>query len=422
MNFTAEQGEQVNPAVLVWARESAGLDLSAAVKQLAFSASKGETGEQKLLELESGARLPTRTQLIKIAKAYRRPLLAFYMEAPPRPAPRGEDFRSTGAAVSPRDNALLDALLRDVKARQEMVRSLLEDLDEAATRPYVASFALPDGPEELARRISADLRLSPQLSERGGTVEEFFKKLRSAAEAMGVFVLLAGDLGSHHTELSEQVFRGFALADPVAPFIVINDKDAKPARPFTLVHELAHIYLGQSGVSGTPERLDEKTQKGRVEQFCNDVAGLVLLPPDFAKQLSTQFAGGGKEPAARYIEAAGRAWRVSEPLVALRLRRLGWISEAVYRNLSENYAERWALSRKAEKAANKDKPGGPDFYTVRQDRLGTALIDVVRRTLREDRLTHSKAAKVLGMKLSSVEPLLHRYEQGLASFAREAAR
>jgi hypothetical protein len=119
------QGEQVNPAILVWARESAGLAVEDAAKRLAFGDSKSESGEQKLLELERGARLPTQTQLGRIAKTYRRPLLAFYMTAPPRKGPRGEDFRSTGAELSPRDNALLDALLRDVKARQEMVRGLL---------------------------------------------------------------------------------------------------------------------------------------------------------------------------------------------------------------------------------------------------------------------------------------------------------
>ena len=63
---------------------------------------------------------------------------------------------------------------------------------------------------------------------------------------------LAGDLGSYHTELSADVFRGFAISDKVAPFIVINDKDARAARSFTLVHELAHIWLDESGVSGAP--------------------------------------------------------------------------------------------------------------------------------------------------------------------------
>jgi Zn-dependent peptidase ImmA (M78 family) len=80
------------------------------------------------------------------------------------------------------------------------------------------------------------------------SAEEAFSFLRSRAEEVGVFVLLKGDLGSHHTAIDLQTFRGFALADPVAPFVVINDQDSKSAWSFTLIHELAHLWLGQTGV------------------------------------------------------------------------------------------------------------------------------------------------------------------------------
>jgi Zn-dependent peptidase ImmA (M78 family) len=83
--------------------------------------------------------------------------------------------------------------------------------------------------------------------------------------------LLIGNLGSHHTTIDVTTFRGFALSDDVAPFIVINDQDAQAAWSFTLLHELTHLWLGQTGVSGA--RAEQK-----IERFCNDVAGEVLLP------------------------------------------------------------------------------------------------------------------------------------------------
>lgn len=415
------QGEQINPAILVWARESAGLDLNDAAKRLALGASKGESIEQKLLDLESGMRLPTRNQLTKIAKTYRRPLLAFYMTAPPRKGPRGEDFRSTGVEVSPRENALLDALLRDVKARQEMVRGILEDLDEGQPKKFVSSSKLADGVETIAQRISMALRLPTQRASWGRTPDEFFKQLRSTTEALGVFVLLVGDLGSYRSALDEDVFRGFVISDTVAPFIVINDQDARAARSFTLIHELVHIYLGQSGVSGTPESVQGNSESGRIERFCNDVAGQVLLPNSFATQRPLELVRGDKASIERYIENTAKRWLVSEPLVALRLRRLGWISTEIYRDLSSLYAARWASSKVSTKAANQLKEGGPSYYTLKQYKLGDALIDVVRRTLRENRLTHTKAAKVLGVNPPSVEPLLRNYEKSLASLSREAA-
>jgi hypothetical protein len=87
----------------------------------------------------------------------------------------------------------------------------------------------PKPPRSVFQRHS-DFPCDAQIG--GSTADDFFKQLRTATETLGVFVLLVGDLGSYHSALSEEVFRGFALADPVAPFIVINDHDARTARSF----------------------------------------------------------------------------------------------------------------------------------------------------------------------------------------------
>ncbi|MGB6688752.1 MAG: ImmA/IrrE family metallo-endopeptidase [Terracidiphilus sp.] len=411
--------EEINPDILVWARESAGLDVEEAARKLALGDSKNESGKEKLLKLERGARFPTRSQLTKFSQTYRRPLIAFYMTARPKKAPRGQDFRSTGDNISPRDNALLDTLLRDVRARQAMVRDILEDLDEATPKSFVSSSTVADGAEALAHQISAVLHLPVRRSDWGTSPDEFFKRLRTETERLGVFVLLVGDLGSYQTALSEQVFRGFAEADPIAPFIVINDHDARTARSFTLIHELAHIYIGKTGVSGMPELVRENSEEGRIEQFCNDVAGLVLLPTSFTDRRPVELVREEKDPAASYIESVAKRWMVSESMVAFRLRRLGWISASMYRELAASYADRWESFKAVKKAANQLKEGGPDYYVLKQYRLGNALLGVVHRTLRESHLTHTKAAKVLGVKPSSVEPLLRRYEMSPASLNRE---
>ena len=112
-----------------------------------------------------------------------------------------------------------------------------------------------------------------QRRSKGST--QLFALLRSAAERAGIYILLLGDVGSYHSDIGEDVFRGFALADELAPFVVINDNDAEAARPFTLIHELAHIWIGASGVSGPLRDVPENV----VERFCNDTASEFLLPP-----------------------------------------------------------------------------------------------------------------------------------------------
>jgi len=125
------------------------------------------------------------------------------LKEPPRTGERGEDFRTLPASVSPRDNALLDSLLRDMRARQEMLRGLLEDEDEASAHPFVGSASLKDEVPGVAASIAETLGFDP-LKRRAGNAGDLFRALRTRTEAIGVFVLLVADLGSHHSAISEK--------------------------------------------------------------------------------------------------------------------------------------------------------------------------------------------------------------------------
>ena len=411
----------INPEILVWARESAGLSLEDAANRLGLSSSETNSAAEKLEEFEAGEKFPTRNQLAKFATVYHRPLITFYMKHPPEKGARGEDFRTLPGIVSSRENAMLDALLRDIRARQEMVNSLLEDEDETAPREYVGSATIRDGVQAVVNSIAQMLGFAVD-ERRTGSRDDLFKELRNRAEQIGVFVVLVGDLGSHHSLISETVFRGFTIADKIAPFVVINDQDAKPARSFTLLHELAHIWLGQTGVSGAPEAITPATAIGKIEQFCNDVAGEFLLPSG-ALVKPQNLDGSDKKAALRIVQSFADTWNVSEPMVAYRLNRLGWITPAVYRELTADYAARWyALKLNAKDKAKESEGGGPSYYVVKQFKLGNALVDVVRRTLRNNELTHTKAAKVLGVKPSSVEPLLRRLERSRGALIPDLRR
>ena len=416
------RANNINPAILGWARETAGLEPDEAARRLGFiKPTETESAAQRLLAFESGERMPTRNQLLRFASVYRRPLLAFYMKEPPAKGERGEDFRRTAGQVSRRDNSLLDALLRDIRARQEMVKSLLEDEEEAHGLPFVGSATIGQEPGTVAASIASTLAFDYQRREaRRGDADTLFKTLRESAESVGVFVLLVGDLGSHHTELSADVFRGFAISDDIAPFIVINDKDARAARSFTLVHELAHIWLDESGVSGAPSTDTPQSPHDRIERFCNDVAGEFLLPATALREQAARPDAGDEQSAADLIRVLADDWSVSEPMVAYRLNRAGLVETGIYRELVEQYAARWQHHRRRQREHYRDSEGGPDPHVIKRYKLGNALVDVVRRTLRDNTLTHTKAAKLLGVKTGSVERLLRGYEQKRGSMIHGA--
>ncbi len=395
------QAVQINPRMLSWARETAGLSLVEAAEKLGLRDTTKASASEKLRALEAGERAPSEAQLQKIAGVYRRPLISFYLPEPPQRGERGEDFRTVTSRVSQRDNGLLDALMRDVRARQQMLREVLVDEDEAMPLPFVASARIEHGAEAVVAAIRNTLGITKEHQKLAKGPAGLFALLRTAAERIGVYVLLLGDVGSHHSDISENVFRGFALADDVAPFVVINDNDAVAARAFTLMHELAHIWMGASGVSGPLRWLSESA----VERFCNDVAGEFLLPREAVMDI-TELAQAGVQVVLGTTERLAEAWNVSQGVATYRLVSDRRIGAEVATSLFEIFADRWRNEKQRSKDTRGNTESGPSYYVVRRHRLGAALLGVVRRAMQGEALTHTKAAKILGVSPSSVDQLL----------------
>ena len=110
-----------------------------------------------------------------------------------------------------------------------MIRAVLEDDEEATPLEFVGSKRMSDGVLAVLSSIRETLSVSLNDFRDENSAEAAFTLLRHAAESAGIFVLLIGNLGSHHTAIDLEVFRGFALADSFAPLVVINDADSKAA-------------------------------------------------------------------------------------------------------------------------------------------------------------------------------------------------
>ncbi|MGO4909533.1 ImmA/IrrE family metallo-endopeptidase [Pseudorhodobacter sp. W20_MBD10_FR17] len=397
--------EGINPAVLEWARTTAGLSIEEAAHKLGLSSGERASAEEKLEAIEKGERPPTLAQLAKMAGAYHRPLLSLYMPEPPRPADRGEDFRTMTTPVATDEAARLDALVRDVRARHAILRDLMADNDDAQPRAFIGSLPITTPVLQAAGQIKEALGIEGDKELRRGMAkpEDLFTELRRRTEALGVFVVLIGDLGNYRTAISARVFRGFAVADNLAPMIVINDQDAKAAWSFTLIHELAHLFVGSTGVSGAPSTVQPRTTLARVERFCNDVAGEVLLPAHALA--AVERTRNATELMAR-AEQLSAEWKVSSAMAAYRLWRIGKADEQAYSEAVRMFQDRWRLHRQREKDKAKGADSGPSYYIVRRHRIGDALLKFVGRGLRADVLTHTTAAKVFGVKPGAVEGLL----------------
>ena len=166
----------------------------------------------------------------------------------------------------------------------------------------------------------SDARWASNLWRHTHIADDAFHDLREKAQNAGVYVVLMGDLGNYHSRVEPDEFRGIAIAEQFAPRIVINSYDTKVARPFTLAHELAHIFLGFSGVSNQNAFELQRLHKS-IEQFCNSVAAELLVPERSIRQ-----AWNGQDgDLEQFIRRMARNLHVSEEVIARRLYDLGLI-------------------------------------------------------------------------------------------------
>lgn len=390
----------VNPEILIWARETAGLSLEEAAHAVGINNARGQTGAERLAAIEAGEVEPSRPVLLNMVKKYRRSLVVFYLQAPPEKGDRGVDFRRAPGAPPPTYNATVDALIRDIRSRQSLVHSLLEDQD-AKPLQFIGSARLENGTKALIASITETLSFQLNEFRKQRSSNEAFGYLRSCIEDTGIFVILAGNLGSYHTNILPELFRGYAIADPIAPLIVINDQDARAAWSFTALHETAHLWLGSTGISGTP------SDDIQIEKFCNDVAGEILLPRDELQELAS-FGSRPYEQLVTQVSNFANERNISRSMVAYNLYRSEIINERKWRKLKTQFYKEWQDERRRSRERNKEKENGdgPSYYIVRRHRLGSALLGLVSRSLSEGIITYTKAGQVLGVKPRNVAPLL----------------
>ena len=391
---------KVNPAVLAWARETSGLSPEEAVKKLDIRAARGVEALDRLDALETGKAAPTQKMLIRMAKCYRRPLVALYLRDIPPKGPDDRDFRRFPEIASRRDAGLVDAVVRDISCRQSIVRASIEAAGEEQPLAYVGSVKPEDGVTAAVDAIKDSLGFDIEKFRAAESPRKSFDYLRSLAESRGMFVILIDNLGSPDTKIKVEMFRGFALVDEVAPFIAVNINNSASAWSFTLAQEIAHVWIGKTQIGS---ELDER----KAEEFCSEVASQFLLPEDEIDDVEVD-SGMSEDEIASRISHFAKSRRVGSAMVAHRLHRANAISRVVCENLAERFKKALEEQADAERGRDDGLDGGPDDYVVGRHRIGKALIDFVDRMMKEEGLSVTKAGKVFGVRALNVHALIER--------------
>lgn len=358
----------INPAILSWSRQRAGLSEAKVAKSLTVHL-------ERVREWEVGQSLPTFNQAQKWAVIAHIPFGFLFLKVPPQDHLSIPDLR-TGEGVFPDKPSLnlIDTVI-DVLRKQDWYLEYLQD-HERSPLPFVGSFSNRSPIKDVVADIRRVLGVTDDFARM--SYEDYFRALVSGAEDAGILVMRSGvAMGNTHRKLDVSEFRGFAISNTMAPVVFINSADAPTARLFTLMHELVHIWIGSTGVS------DGNSHSARQEEaFCNAVAGEFLAPElVFRGHWDSNIHWEGN-----LAPLAGR-FRVSTLVIARRARDLGYISSdeygAYYRRILQAYRD-------------KDGSGG-DYYRTAAIRNSTRLSKAVLAEAQSGRILLREAGKLLGV-------------------------
>ena len=241
-------------------------------------------------------------------------------------------------------------------------------------------------------RIVCDLRELLNLDEDWAssckTVAQALKTLKDHVEAAGISVVINGVVNDNaHRTLDVDEFRGFVLADDMAPIIFINGRDSKSAQIFTLVHELCHLAFAQTGVSNAPDHEDSDVA---MERFCNAVAADFLVPTCI---LASRFDCGsaGAYPA---LKAVAHACKVNFVVAARKAKDTGLIDE-------ETFSAAWRRYKNDMPEAAKTGKDGGNYFLSKQYKLGSVFSEAVLAAVRSDYLSYRDAYDLTGLSAPS---------------------
>jgi len=309
---------EVEPAILAWARSTAGLTVEEAAHSL-------QTKPERVVEWEEGERHPSMAQLRKTAAAYKRLLSDFFLPAPPKEDPIPRDFRRLPGEVANRYSRALRYQLRLARQRRELSVDLATELEvELPTLPPF-NLELTADPERTGPEIRALLHVTLDVQRTWRNPRASYNAWRAAVERAGILVFQVTGVA-----LAEML--GFSLSDRPLPVIGVNRKLPANGRTFTLLHEFVHVLLERSGICDIDDSAQRPPEEQRPEVFCNAVAAAALVPRDalLAHSLVRASPAHTRDWSDDELAALGREFGVSNEVILRRLLTTGHTTQDFY--------------------------------------------------------------------------------------------
>lgn len=358
----------VRPELLRWARKRAGRSVESLSGKF-----------PKLAAWEADKARPTLKQIESFARATFVPVGYLFLQAPPAERIPIPDLRTPGTwRIGHPSPDLIDSIYI-CQRRQAWYRDWARSVGEEPGA-FVRSVTLDAPVEETAATMRRALGFDLDARRDCPTWTEALRRFIAQAEALGVLVMVSGVVASNnHRRLDPEEFRGFALADDLAPLVFINGADTKAAQMFTLAHELAHLWLGESALSDVAPS-SQPTQ--RIESWCNRVAAELLVPLAVLREALP------RGNALAEVQPLARRFKVSTLVILRRLMDARRLTREAFDDAYEAELTRLRAHPKA---------SGGDFYLTQAVRLSRRFARALIASTLEGQTLYRDAFRMLGI-------------------------
>ena len=381
----------ITPQVATWARERAQMSL----EQLAHAL---KVDSRTLAAWEGGQQPPPFSKAEKLADKLRIPFGYLFLSRPPKDDFPLPDLRTVGNVAVSKPSLNFVEVVNDALLKQQWYSEYLE-ANGAKKIPFVGSYKVADGVQDVVASMAKALGINDEARASTYSWQDFLSYIVRRAEDLGVLVMQRGIVGNNtRRRLDVDEFRGFAISDKFSPLVFINARDAKAAKNFTVVHELCHLWVGESGISNPNLRKRSADEANDIERFCNRVTADVLAPR--TALLQRWRAGAGVD---ENIANLARYFRVSRYVVA----RQASEADRITYNQYMDYLDRHPWFFKA--ATTESEDGGGDFYNTFGARNGKRFISGVLSALGQNKITFRSASELLGVKIATIKKVAERF-------------
>lgn len=368
----------IQPKLLRWACERAGFDRAGLEHRFPH-----------LAAWQDGTGQPTLKQLEAFAKATYTPVGYLFLPEPPVEKIPIPDFRALGnERIEHPSPDLLDTIYV-CQQRQEWYRNFARLMGEKPLE-FVGATHVQDGIVPTAVRIRKALGFDLNERRQMRTWTDALRHFIEQADNLGILVMCSGVVhNNNYRHLDPKEFRGFAMADDLAPLIFINGADTKAAQMFTLAHELAHIWLGQSAVSDSqPSTVPDEA----VERWCNEVAAELLVPIELMRQEYKSDVALAEE-----VKRLARRFKVSTLVILRRVLDVGGLSQKEF----------WeAYHAEVDRLRAIPRASGGNFYLTQAARVSKRFAAALVTSTLEGQTRYNDAFRMLGFsKLSTFKEL-----------------